>query len=264
MSISARSQSSSIFSLASTVSPQSSAPTSPKGSRSLEKPVAPPTPLVLEWKPQLFSTAFSSTRSAWLHFTAFPPLNVPKHTFERLSLETAIALLHQDGQASVLSLFANQDSSIDPTRDIPFPSNLSEELVHCLRGDEWDSYIITNTDPLPIGIGNMTTTYRHHVAFRKICDGVERFMFGPGGLCVHSVCQITDRGARYEEPIPRETLYVEEKTEVLCNTVLKWWVESRIAKKTAEAHENFRRQWDERFRAQWGVLRLNQKVDLLA
>lgn len=264
MSISTRSRSPSLFSLTSTLSTCPSTPSSPFSPGAIEKPAAASTPLVLEWRPQLFSTAFTSTRSTWLHFSAFPPHNVPKHTFQHLSRDTAISLIHRDGQAGILSLFATPSSTVEPTCNIPIPSSLPVELVQCLRSDVWDYYTIKDSTVLPIGISSLSSTYQHHVAFRKIRDGVERYIFGPGGLSIHSVCRITDAGATAEESIPRETLYIEEKIEVICSKVLKWWVESQISRKTAEAHENFRSQWEERFMTQWEMTRRSEKIDLLA
>jgi hypothetical protein len=230
---------------------------------SYTKAVDPLPPFALQWKPQLFSSAFSSIRLTHLHFTAFPPQHVPKHTFERISFDAASTLLHEDGRTAVLNLLATYQSKITPTCDIPLPANLPAELTAFLQGDDWDYYTISDSVPLPVGISR-ATTYKHHVAFRKLQNGVEHFIFGPGGLCIHSVCTIHDQGARYIEDIPRETLCLEEQTEVLCNKALKWWYESTLSKKTAQRHEDFRVRWDQRFRAEWRTLEGSQKADLLA
>jgi hypothetical protein len=115
-----------------------------------------------------------------------------------------------------------------------------------------------------MAIGGLQTIYIHHVAFRKLQTGIERYIFGPGGLCIHSVLQVEDKGVRTVESIPRETLYLEEKTEILCSKVFKWWFESQVSKRTKDLHESLRIRWDERFRADWQSRRLNEKVDLLA
>lgn len=179
MSISTRSRSSSLFSLTSTATSRTSAPTSPRTTGWDEKLEASAAPLVLRWKPQLFTTAFSSSRSTHLRFTAFPPQNVPKATFERVGVEAAMSLMHQSGDPTVLSMFATAQSQVKPTRDISIPSSLATEVAFLLRSGEWDFYSITGTAPLPIGIGSMNTTFRHCVAFRKLRNGFERYIFGP-------------------------------------------------------------------------------------
>jgi hypothetical protein len=201
MSTSTRSRSSSLFSLTSTMTSCISAPTSPRTTGWDEKLDAA-APLVLRWKPQLFTTAFSSSRSTHLHFTAFPPQNIPKSTFERVGVEVAMSLMHEGGDPTVLSMFATAQSQVMPTCDISIPSNLPTELAFVLRSDEWDYYSITGTAPLPIGIGSMNTTFRHCVAFRKLRNGFDRYIFGPGGLSIHSICQLQDAGAQYVEDIP--------------------------------------------------------------
>jgi hypothetical protein len=128
----------------------------------------------------------------------------------------------------------------------------------------WDYYTISSSQPLPLSIGNLSSIYQHHVAFRRISGGIERYIFSPSGLSIHSTIRIVDLPSKYDESVPRETLYLEEATEVLCGKVLKWWFESQISKRTEESHEVFRRQWEEGFMHSWEQRRLSEKVDLLA
>ena len=267
MSVSTRSRTSSLFSLASTASSCTSGPPSPTLSVTKQPAQQPTTqdspPIVLKWRSQVFSAAFSFSRSTNLHFTAFPPQDVPKAMFQSISQDAAFSILYDHSQPTTLSLFATPQSKITPIYDISIPSNLPCELIDLLHSDEWYYYTVGDSISFPIGISNFASGYEHHVAVRNIHGGIEKYIFGPGGLSIHSVCQIQDKGTRYVEDIPRETLYLEEKTEVLCNKTLKWWFESQVSKRTAEAHQSLRVRWDDRFRGDCRLTQCSEKADLL-
>ena len=220
-------------------------------------------PIVLKWRPQVFSAALSSSRSTNLHFTTFPPQDVPKAMFQSISHDAALSILHDHSQPTTLSLFATPQSKITPVCDISIPSNLPCELIDLLHSDEWYYYTVGDSISLPMVISHFASGYEHRVAVRNIHGGIERYIFGPRGLSILSVCQIQDKRIRYIEDIPRETLYLEEKTEVLCNKALKWWFESQISKRIAEVHQSLRVRWDDRFRSDCRLTQCSEKADLL-
>lgn len=93
---------------------------------------------------------------------------------------------------------------------------------------------------------------------------MERYIFGPADLCIHSTCRLHDDGIRVEEETPRETLFLHEETEVLCHKMLKRWTESLLAQQIAASHELFRQEWEKSIRSKWSLMKMRKIVDLLA
>ena len=265
MSASTYSRTPSLLSLDTTLSSCSSFPSSPIFSSDREKASSPASSPreVLHWKPILSSSAFTYHVSTHIHFTAFPPHDLKKPTFGQLSRNAAQALLLEHMGPTTLSFFANKESSIRPVSSIPWPSSLPRSLLESLQTSEWDYFSVTNTR-VSLRVGKFSTGFDHHVAIRPIRDGVERYIFGPAGLCVHSVCSLEDAGVRFEEHVPRETLYLQEETEVLCHTMLKRWTRSLLVDQIAASHERFRLDWDMSVRHEWSLMKMRQEVDLLA
>ena len=272
MSLSSPSRSSSFFSLDSYASSFTSNPPSPlstfdeKRAPQQIEPTAS-SPLVLRWKPQFFSSAFTHHTSTHIKFSAFPPCDYKSHLsgFDFLSWRTAISLLHDDRNPACLSSFASSDSSITPVTEIPIPANLPAELVEVLQnGAEWQLYAISEPVPVSVSISSVTAFYKHYVAFKKLQNGVERYMFGPASLCIYSVCRLVDVGRPHDGSVPPETLCLEEHVEVLCNKTVKWLYKSAILKRISESHENLRLRWDQTMVREWATLQKMREIDLLA
>lgn len=262
---SSASRSSSVFSLDTSTSSCTSYPTSPVLQSDCEKTWAEPVleRMILQWKPLFFSTAFTYNKATPLVFTAFPPQDLSKPLFEQLSNDAAQALLSEHMGPSTLSIFAQSTSNIDQVTALPFPSALPQELLDCLQNQDWYHFSVNSTT-ICLRLGKLSAAFDHHVALRPIKDGVERYIFGPAGLCIHSTCRLRDSGARVEEKTPRETLYLWEETEVLCHKMLSRWTKSTIARHIAASHEQFRLEWDASVRGEWSLMKMRQPVDLLA
>lgn len=259
------SRSSSVFSIGTSLTSSTSYPHSPISPLDCEKaPIDHPSkPLVLQWKPLLFSAAFTYDVSTRLHFTAFPPHDLQRPLFEQLSHNAAQALLLEYMAPSTLSPFAQPTSKIVQVGALSWPSSLPHELIACLQGDHWDYFSVTGTT-VPLGMGKLSTSFDHQVAIRPIQGGVERYILGPAGLCIHSVCRLHDAGVRIEETIPRETLFLWEETEVVCHKLLRKWTKSLLASHIAASHEQFRMEWDAGIRSRWSLMTMKQNIDLLA
>lgn len=219
--------------------------------------------MVLKWKPLIMSTAFTSCVSTRLHFTSFPPHDLRKPQFERLSIQAAQGLLNEYTTSSVRSFLSQPGSTVSRVERISFPHSIPQELIQTLQGEDWTYYEVTN-NVMPVSIGGWSTSFNHHVAVKQLYDGIERYLFGPAGLCVHSVCRLEDVGAEVDERIARETLFLHEESEIICNKALKWWTRSLIATQITKSHEQFRRDWDESIRGEWSMTKAQKSVDLMA
>lgn len=228
----------------------------------LEKSEDPPSP-VLNWKPLLFSTAFTATTSTHLHFTAFPPHDLKTPLFEHLSTQAAEALLRDFRVPATMSFLAQPDSKIQCVDHIPFPPSLPRELIHLLATPDWEYFHVTQNS-ICIGLGSLQAGFDHYVAIRSVRQGLERYIFRPSGLSVHSICRIEDVGSAFEDCVPRETLFLREEVEIVCNKFFKRWIQSIITTEMAGAHERFRQEWDETIRVRWETTRRQEKIDLLA
>jgi hypothetical protein len=163
---------------------------------------------------------------------------------------------------STLSFFAQPGSKVRCVDHISFPANLPCELIHLLGTPDWDYFHITENS-VPIGLASLQVPFDHYVAIRALRHGLERYIFGPSGLSVHSICQIEDVGSAFEDCVPRETLFLREETETVCNKFLKRWARSSVVAEVAAAHQRLREEWDEAVCTSWERIRAQEK-DLLA
>ena len=259
MSFSTDSRRSSLFSLASCTSSVSSLSLG----YAEEKPASPQSP-VLSWKPLLFSTAFTSTTSTPLRFTSFPPVDLKTPRFEQYSIESAELLFFKrtHGASSTPSFLTSANRTVCSVDHIPIPESLPRELLQLLGGPQWEYYHVTDSVK-PIGLEGLRTNFKYYVAVRWIEQGVERYTFGPAGLCLHSILRVVDAGASYEEDIPRETLLLHEKVEIICNKCLKWWAQSWVEDEIKATHEQLRQEWDRTTRYSWELAKSIEKMDVL-
>jgi hypothetical protein len=262
MPASSSSRSSSIFSIDDSISSLSSfdvlTPTTPLFDEKM--PIEQETgSQILQWKPLLFSTAFTQNVSTWLHFTAFPPQDLKKPLFHNLGIAEARSLLLYQGR---LSPFASQSSQISPTDHVVIPKRLPRDLAHQLKSPQWQYFSVTQ-NRMPVGVGNLNTAFDHDIAVRPLVDGIERYIFGPMGLCVHAVCRIEDSGERFEEDVPRERLYLNEDVEVVCNLALRPWTQQFVAHQIKCSHERIRLDWDAGVQYRWASMKSQSEKSLL-
>jgi hypothetical protein len=224
-------------------------------------------PIVLQWKPQFFSSAYKHHCSTHLTFTALPPYDYQNDlpAFDTLSWQAAIALLDDNlstARPMQLSIFAGTNSTVTPAQNIPIPSNLPEDLCHLLHNSlEWQLY--TMSEPAATGFTSLQAFNKHYFALRRIHNGIERYIFGPAGLSIHSVIRLIDIGRPRADTLPPETLYLEEDVEIICNKAAKWLYQSTITKAVENAHEDLRQRWDATMQRKWFELRRAREIDLL-
>jgi hypothetical protein len=218
------------------------------------------------------TTSFTQTASSHLTFSSFPPTTVPKHSLNDISLQVAIALLH-DHRTYISTLCSPtvtayheipQQASREagkfdqlklPAESFSNPTAASLEKSSSITSTRWQStklssnsewkyYSVTDTLPLPVRLIKSETTYQ--VALRPIEDGIESLVFAQGYFMLHNTLRIESRGSCPDEETATETLWLVEAAEVRCCGALAWYIEKSMAASRKLLHERFRVAWEGR------------------